>query len=417
MGILHRISLGLCLCAAVVPCLAQLQDKVHAKDIHSVYIHTPSRTDLLQGQALMEFSPLIPLENQGDYQLSFDDLSAKPRSYTLSILACDADWKVENISELEYLQDFNDQALRQFRPSEGTKVPYYHYSQTLPKIKLGGNYIAMVYRNRNKRDTVFTKRFSIGENLMNVAVKVQYPNQNAYRNTHQSLNLTIKYPPSLLIEEVEQLKIYVRTVNRPWGKAMNWRSSMQHQANEGLIRFQFFEGTNFFPGGNEYLTMDLRSSQVKLNGVERIQTTDTLNALITQAFALDSKHAYLQRRDLNGALSIQNYEYPDRPQRSDYVGLLFRIKSPELPTKLYVMGAFNGYAAKEAMRYDASMGEYQWTTFLKQGIYDLGLFLDNGDRWDGNFSQTENRYEVAIYYRLPGQRHESLIAFAKVNFP
>jgi hypothetical protein len=61
---------------------------------------------------------------------------------------------------------------------------------------------------------------------------------------------------------------------------------------------------------------------------------------------------------------------------------------------------------------------YEKTLTLKQGVYDFGFTLKSvvtekidDDIYEGNFSDTNNTYEVFIYHKPPGKRSELLIAY------
>ena len=61
---------------------------------------------------------------------------------------------------------------------------------------------------------------------------------------------------------------------------------------------------------------------------------------------------------------------------------------------------------------------YEKTLTLKQGVYDFGFMLKNvvtekidEDIYEGNFSDTNNTYEVFIYHKPPGKRSELLVAY------
>ena len=59
---------------------------------------------------------------------------------------------------------------------------------------------------------------------------------------------------------------------------------------------------------------------------------------------------------------------------------------------------------------------------LKQGVYDYhyiwadekGKLIDE-HAFDGSFFETENNYQILIYYKAPGSRFDELIAFTELN--
>ena len=58
---------------------------------------------------------------------------------------------------------------------------------------------------------------------------------------------------------------------------------------------------------------------------------------------------------------------------------------------------------------------------LKQGLYDFKyIWVDDEGKIDdtvfeGSFFQTENSYQVLVYYRKPGSRWDELVGFSNIN--
>lgn len=165
--------------------LGQIMNKKFKSEVQTIIL---SRSE---EKTIITDNPVIDLSTQGNYQICFDDLVMKNLTYHLRVIHCQSDWKPSNLSEIEYLQDFNDIPIRSPKNSFGTKIPYLHYQIELPKVRISGNYIAMVYAQRNKKDTVFTKRFSVYENAITVAAKISFARPNHLRNTHQAIDLTL----------------------------------------------------------------------------------------------------------------------------------------------------------------------------------------------------------------------------------
>jgi len=59
---------------------------------------------------------------------------------------------------------------------------------------------------------------------------------------------------------------------------------------------------------------------------------------------------------------------------------------------------------------------------LKQGLYDYEYAWFNNDTkkletlpFEGAFFQTENSYQIFVYYRRPGARWETLVGYANLS--
>ena len=72
------------------------------------------------------------------------------------------------------------------------------------------------------------------------------------------------------------------------------------------------------------------------------------------------------------------------------------------------------------MVYDEKMKGYKATLLLKQGWYDYqyGLKTPYGHSLkeiEGEHFQTENEYEILVYYREMGSRYDELIGYSVLN--
>jgi len=71
------------------------------------------------------------------------------------------------------------------------------------------------------------------------------------------------------------------------------------------------------------------------------------------------------------------------------------------------------------MTYHASIGSYTCRILIKQGIYNYAFASESAtnNSLEGNHAQTENQYEVLVYFKKPGQRNDSLVGYQKIQFP
>ena len=74
------------------------------------------------------------------------------------------------------------------------------------------------------------------------------------------------------------------------------------------------------------------------------------------------------------------------------------------------------------MEYDQRDQRYHAVVLLKQGYYSytyMEQLPDGTLRYlpsEGNFHETENTYQVLIYYRAPGERADRLVAYQQFRF-
>ena len=79
---------------------------------------------------------------------------------------------------------------------------------------------------------------------------------------------------------------------------------------------------------------------------------------------------------------------------------------------LYLLGAYNGWALNQDNKMMYSQGMYSQRILLKQGFYNYQYWVDSGEaggnQVEGNHFQTENLYDVFVYYR-PFQPNADLL--------
>jgi hypothetical protein len=394
---------------------AQIPNKINKEQIKTVYLSQNTTNELIVNNLCLD------IERQGNIHLFFDDLNLNNTNYFLRIVHCQSDWKPSPLNEIEYLADFNDIPIRYPETSMGTKIPYKQFKISLPKVKVSGNYIAMIYANRNKRDTVLTKRFSIYQNEINVGSKISFAKSNYLRSTHQFIDLTLGYPANYLINSDENLKIEVRKNNQSKNVVPNMPKPMV-QAIDRKLTYQFYNQENAIPGGNEFRLIDLRSTQQRLNFVGQINALDRYSEISIIPEQPQGNYSYVQRPDFNGAYVIANYENPNSPLQADYIWCTFILKSRKFEDeKIYVTGTFNSYELTQSnlLQYDEAKGAYLGKILLKQGIYNYQFSSNNplNSNLEGNHAETENYYEVLVYFRKPGERFDALIGYQKIHFP
>jgi hypothetical protein len=387
--------------------LGQIQTKIHHPNIKTAFVKNSN--------VLLHPNVVLNLGSEQNSTLQFDDLGLNYPNYYFRLIHCQSDWKPSPLSDIEFLQDFNDIPLRNPESSIGTKVPYLHYSVPLPTVKVSGNYVAMVYNKRNKKDTVLCVRFSVAEQIVRVNPQISYAKTNNLRASHQSIDFKLNIPPFLNFTGDDQLSIQIRQ-NHQSVNLLKKLPVGQFNQQDNTLSFPFFNQENAFPGSNEFRLIDLRSSQQKLNFVDHIETGEKINRISTQVEQAQGLYPYIQRNDLNGAFAIESYENRDNPLYADYVECTFQLKPIDTPQSLFIIGGFNDYQLESAVQLNSSTGYFEHTALLKQGIYNYQYKSKNPSNTtlEGNYSQTENIYEILVYFQKPGTRYDSLVGYTTV---
>ena len=351
--------------------------------------------------------------------LEFDELIVDYSDFNVKIIHCNADWKGSGFQEVFYMEDFNEFYIRDIQPGFNTRVQYNHYRFEVPKVKVSGNYILMVYRNENEEDIVLTQRFMVYEEWVNVIPKLDLPASGA-RETQQ-INFSVNYSNAEIFNPAQQVKVVIRQNNR-WDNAKFDVKPTFINENRKQLDYIRMGTDNKFDGGNEFRAFDARSVLTTGLNVFKIYDLDSMFMLKLRPEEPRGANAYLTYNDINGGYIIEHYEYND-PQQGDYVLVNFRIEMPQLLGDIYVFGDLSNWELQERfkMYYDQSAHSYEAFIQLKQGYYNYKFMAVKNDGSlyehliEGNHFETENLYEILFYYNPPGQLNDLLVGHALFN--
>ncbi len=416
---IRRLTLFFILLITVQIAAAQQQfvyeNKVYQQNIKTVQCYNAQKEQSI---------PIIALKSNEQLLFSFDDLKGGSKIYWYAIEHCTSDWKPSRLSTMDYLESLSEDRIQDYKYSFGTLQKYTHYQLTLPnsqiRPKISGNYLLKVYEDGNLKKPVISQRLYVVENIVTIAVDVVPSQQVSLRFSNQKINFTI-YHNIAIQNPYTDLKAIVMQNGNPETAIVNTRPSFIKQ---GSLAYNDLN-TNDFPGGNEFRKFDIRSLRYKAENVQDIIKDSIINVILFNDPAA-SKAKYSNLVDENGDFFIRNNEGREPETDSDYAGVGFTLNAT-LPSKngeAYVVGRFNNYLLNESSRltYDPSRKKYYGNIFLKQGLYDykyIWLDKDSGKTdptaFEGSFFETNNSYQVYVYYRKPGSRWEELIGFTTIN--
>jgi hypothetical protein len=237
----------------------------------------------------------------------------------------------------------------------------------------------------------------------------------------QQINLNIGYGKRELFDPLTSTKVVIRQ-NQRWDNAIFGLRFTNIREDIKQLQYQLFDGSNTFFAGNEFRFVDLRFVRTRGRNISRVSMEE--DVVFADAATDQSRkgQAYLEYLDLNGQFGVFNMERQNHLLESEYVLLSFNLKSPELPTPPYILGALTnwGKSADAKMVYDNEKGIYNASLFLKQGWYDYQYGMESATGWDmepfeGTYFQTENEYEIFFYYQEMGSRYDELIGYTVIN--
>lgn len=364
--------------------------------------------------------PAVTKLGEWNLLLEFDDLRDQRDTYYARILHCNYDWTRSSLMDLDFLTDFNEFPINNFEFSVDTHIPYVHYWINLPPVKLPGNYIVVVYRGTDKNDIVLSKRFMVFDTRVTFENERNLVGAGNIASLNQQINFTINYANLDVINPLENVNVSIRQ-NRRWDNmATDIRPSFVREIEKEL-EYRFFESEKMFKGGNEFRFFDMRSLLNPGRNVARVIRTVKPHEVYIERDKPRADEVYSQLPDINGGFIPANLDYPD-PAFTNYAHVNFTLAAPSpYQGSVYVSGAFNYWNLNEKnkMRYDSVRKEYQARILLKQGWYDYQYTLESPSVApyfiEGSHYQTENLYEILVYYRPFQLRADLLIGYLRLE--
>jgi hypothetical protein len=392
----------------------------HAQSQKDTIFASHIKTVLLYNSSVEQSFPMIQLNSGELIQLKFDDFHDEYSNYAYTIEHCDAEWNLSPISSMEYIRGFNRNFITEYKFSSNTNQNYIHYSLQFPnndvQFLISGNYILKVFPSNDESHPLFSARFMIYENKVQINHNLRRSTVVNNRNKNQKLDLQILAGEYRIDNPFDQLKVVLMQNN-------NWKTAKWNR------RPSFFEPTRFtydhvdandFEGLNEYRRFDIRSFRFLGERLARIQQDTAWDIFVMDDYPKNPLR-YVEEFDNNGNFFIKRSDMGQSDYQADYghVHLSFRYGAQNPYGEYYVLGRFNNWQAdeKSKMKYSFTNGNYEASIYLKQGIYDymIGFKSFKSSHIDfsnteGNFYDTQNDYRALVYYRRTGIRYDELIA-------
>jgi hypothetical protein len=390
------------------------QDFIYSPDVKSVqcYVATGQPTEVFQ-------PPVAPLQGQS-FTLEFDILGAQSQRLTAKLVHCDVDWKPSVLTDMQFLNEINEFLITDYRTGVGTKVPFYHYRLRVPPVKISGNYLLVV--QSAGRVPLVSRRLMVYQNDVEVDLRQGIPVAGAERYTLQQVDFAIRYGAMNLVNPAQEVKVILRQ-NFRWDNAkINLRPTFVRDA-ERLLQYQYFNFENAFPGLSEFRFFDTRSLRVLGQGMAKLDPEANPRAVLLTLEGTRNGQGYTQYEDINGQRVFENREFGNGASNADYANVTFELKAEQpAPGPVYVIGALTDWQFKDEFKltYDAENQIYSTTALLKQGYYNYYYATQtpqgpNSIPWEGSHQETENQYDLLVYYRPPGTRADLLIGYQAIT--
>ena len=371
-------------------------------------------------------APVIDLGSGQTLTLSFDDLNAESNTYYYSFILCNADWTPADLLPMEYMDGTNEEYFNVNTNSFNTTIRYTHYRVQLPsenmKFTKSGNYLLKVYSDDDPDKVLITRRVYVVENRVTVETEYMMAKSPHYRMTHQELFIKVLTGGYPMPNVYEDFTLVVQQNGRKDNMII------KHQPKIMTDEYLYFNTTNdiLFEANNEFRILDIRSLKIPTANVAAI---DYDSAGYTVKLMNDRpRERYLKYEELNGNFSIIDWDDPHISGHieADYafVDFSFRSDTALVDGGIFVVGALTDWRIDNSSRmaYDRLAHKYTTSLLLKQGYYNYQyVYVPNGETigsagvFEGNYSETMNKYTMYVYYRDQGEYWDKLIGFSTIN--
>lgn len=390
------------------------------------FIYNKNIKTVVFEQASLQLSdPVMELGKPDKLIFSFDDLEGEYKNYMYTLIHCNANWQPSPIQPNEYLSGFTEDRITEYRTSFNTIQSYTHYSQEIPgrevKPTLSGNYILKVYIEGAPEVPVITRRMMVLDAKATIEATQHRATIVSDMESKQEIDFSIFYKGLQVANAFEDIKVVIQQNGR-WDNAKTGLKPLFLKDNE--LEYNYEEENTFF-GGNEYRTFDIRTLRLQTQFVEKIaRAADGFSVVLTTDLSR-SFGRYVTENDINGKYLIKTQDGRNNDLEGEYASVKFTLKHEILANgNFYVYGALTGWRTtpENKMAYNYDDGTYEALLFLKQGYYDYQfVFLPDGTTIpdetivEGSHFETENDYNIFVYFHATGSRYDQLVAFKKIR--
>lgn len=360
-----------------------------------------------------------------NFTFAFDDLFGNEANYYYTLTHCNYDWTKSQLTVNEYISGFDNQRIQNYQNSFNTLQIYSHYVLSFPnrftRIQLTGNYILNILNE--DREVVMSRRFVVYEEK--VSVPLQVKRARGMNEIQEKHNMDFAIKTNAFIFQMPQQNVKVALFQNGRFDNAIYNVKPQYTIGNDLI-YKYDKETQFW-AGNEYLYFDNKDIRNAVNNVLRVTGGEIYNNILYANEARGSK-PYTYYPDINGnfVTNNSNLNVTDVTLEADYAWVFFKLSAPAYFEKddIYIGGMFNNYTKTDEykMEYNEKTGMYEKAVMIKQGFNNYMYIpanskgkVNGGASPDGNFFQTENDYNVIVYYRENNERYDRVIGFGQAN--
>ena len=367
--------------------------------------------------------PVLKLNSGEILEVSFDDLTHEYRRYTYKIEHCDVEGNpTSELFESDYVYSTADEGvIEDYETSQNTTVLYTHYKFSIPNTHmrplLSGNYrISVMTENDDDENvTVLQTYFAVVDTKVGIYPSATTNTEVDWNGTHQQIELKVDCSNLVVRDAQSEIKTLVMQNRRFDNMAKNVPFTAQ---NGNVLLWEHSRGL-IFDAGNEYRKMEILSTRYTGMHGESVRWFDPYYHYTLQTDY--PRRNYLYDEDRNGQSVVRYEGAGDADTEADYVMTHFVLNMPQLSTDqdVYVSGQWTslGFVPQYKMHYNAANECYEANILLKCGYYNYQyLCADKSNPQvgstrpiEGNYFQTENEYDILVYYRPAGSRYWQMV--------
>ena len=370
--------------------------------------------------------PIVNLNSDDVLEISFDELSHEYHRFQYVISHHNADWTPSGLSDIEFLEGFNNSPIEDYQNSLNTTMLYTHYRVSFPneqvKLKASGNYIITIFDDNDNSKPVCKACFSVIEKKVTVSATVSSNTDIDNNKSHQQVSFNVNYNGYNIRNPQSEVKIKVMQNLRQDNCVTNLTPSYI-SANE--LKFEHNKNL-IFDAGNEFRRFEMVSVKYAAQGIQRIKFFDPYYHVTLIPDELRTKN-YSYDQDQNGRYLVRYDWATNNDIEADYLLVHFSLPwKDELPEgNFYLQGAFthDNLTDNYCLKYNPESKAFETIQLLKQGAYNYQyLFMPTNSNktttalTEGNYYESENEYLILVYHRPFGERYDRLIGVQQVYF-
>lgn len=410
------------LLAIALLCIASVTVAAAPADTRAGIFHPDFSTLQVHADGAPLSDAVMLLDGDSRLVIEFDERASDVRYMRYSLTHCNADWQPSGLIALEYLDGFNEGIVDNYDFSRATTVQYVHYRIELPndniRLTRSGNYLLKVYDETDPDAIILQARFRVVEQRVAIGAGVTSRTDIDYNGSRQQLSIEIDAGRIPVHDAFNDFKVVVTQNNRP-DNAVTLLHPLRLSGEE-LIYEHMPE--LIFPAGNEYRRFETVSTRVPSMRIESVGYTHPYYHAFISPDEPRREAGYAYDSTQQGRYFVRELDASDSSTEADYVVTHFFLSMPEAPgLDIFVEGDLTDRRldANSRMTYNPELGGYELVRLLKQGSYNYQyVALPRGtsspaltSTVEGDYYNTVNEYQIAVYHRLPTERADRLVGY------